>query len=154
MKKNASGKHGHCTKAEAIEVIRQMASRFPDEQIAATLNRLGFSTGVGNTWSEQSVYSARRYYQLAPYDPSKSNHDLLTMAEAAQRLGVSTSSVRRLIEQKKLPASQVVECAPWQIPVAALDAQEVRAAVENIKRRARIPRTSLDEKQQSMFSTD
>ncbi len=49
VKKNASGKHGHCTKVEAIEVIRQMASRFPDEQIAATLNRLGFLTGAGNT---------------------------------------------------------------------------------------------------------
>jgi hypothetical protein len=154
VKKNTAGKHCRCTKAEAIEVIRRMASGFSDEQIAATLNRLGFSTGAGNTWSEQSVYSARRYYQLAAYDPSNSNRDMLTMAEAAQRLGISTTSVRRLIEQKKLTASQVVECAPWQIPVAALQFEEVRNAVENIKRGARIPRTPPDEKQQSIFPKD
>ena len=154
VKKNASGKHSRCTSTEAIEVMRQMAGRFPDDQIASTLNRLGFSTGAGNTWTEQSVYSARHYHELAAYDPSQSSHDVLTMAEAAQRLGVSTATVRRLIEQKKLTASQVVACAPWQIPITALASPAVRTAVENIKRGVRIPRTSNDDDQDSLFSTD
>jgi excisionase family DNA binding protein len=139
---------------EAIELIRQMAGRFPDEQIAATLNRLGFATGANNTWSEQSVYSARHYHQLPAYDPNQSSHDFLTMAEAAQRLGISTTSVRRLIEQTKLTATQVVPCAPWQIPIAALESQDVRTAVANIKRGARSPQTQLDDRQQPMFSKD
>jgi excisionase family DNA binding protein len=154
VKKNATGKHSRCTRVEAVEVIRQMAGRFPDEQIAATLNRLRFSTGAGNTWSEQSVYSARHYHQLPTYDPSQHNHDVLTMAEAAQRLGVSTTSVKRLIEQKKLTATQVVACAPWQIPIDALESEEVKAALDNIKRRAHAPQTSHDERQQSMFSVN
>jgi hypothetical protein len=154
VKKNASGKHSRCTSTEAIEVMRQMAGRFPDEQIASTLNRLGFSTGAGNTWTEQSVYSARHYHELAAYDPSQSSHDVLTLAEAAQRLGVSTATVRRLIEQKKLTASQVVACAPWQIPITALESPAVRTAVENIKRGVRIPRTPNDDDPDSLFSTD
>ena len=50
VKKNLTGHHSRCTNMEAIEIIRQMAGRFPDEQIAATLNRLGLKTGSGNTW--------------------------------------------------------------------------------------------------------
>jgi len=106
VNKNATGRHSHCTSMEAIEVIRQMAGKFPDEQIAATLNRLRFSTGAGKTWNEQRVYSARHYNELPAYNPNQTNQDILTMEEAAQRLGVSTTTVRRLIEQKKLAATQ------------------------------------------------
>ena len=152
VKKNATGRHSHCTSMEAIEVIRQMAGKFPDEQIAATLNRLGFSTGAGKTWNEQRVYSARHYNELPAYNPNQTNQDILTLEEAAQRLGVSTTTVRRLIEQKKLAATQVVPCAPWQIVIAALDAAAVRTAVDKVKNRVRVPRTLLDDKQQRMFS--
>jgi uncharacterized protein YjdB len=76
---------------------------------------------------------------------------MLPMAEAAQRLGVSTTSVRRLIGQKKLTATQVVACAPWQTPIAALESEAVRTAVDNIKRGARIPQTSHDDNQESLF---
>ena len=36
VKKNESGKHRRCTSANEIGVIRQMAGRFSDEQVAAT----------------------------------------------------------------------------------------------------------------------
>ena len=47
VKKNTTGKHSRCTSLEAIEIISQMAGKFPDDQIAATLNRLNFRTGKG-----------------------------------------------------------------------------------------------------------
>ena len=50
VKKNQTGHHRRCTSLEAIEIIRRMAGRFPDEQIASTLNRLGLKTGSGNNW--------------------------------------------------------------------------------------------------------
>ena len=37
---------------------------------------------------------------------------MATLQEAALRLGISTASVRRMIEQKLVPATQVVPCAP------------------------------------------
>jgi hypothetical protein len=43
VNRNRTGRHRRCTSLEAIDVIRRMAERFPDEQIAATLNRLGFA---------------------------------------------------------------------------------------------------------------
>jgi len=45
MKKNLTGRHSRCTNLETIEVLRRMSGRFPDDQIAATLNRLGLKTG-------------------------------------------------------------------------------------------------------------
>jgi hypothetical protein len=47
----------------------------------------------------------------------------VTLREAAQRLNVDLTIVRRMIPEKKLPASQVVACAPWQIPVEALESE-------------------------------
>jgi len=49
VKKRKTGQHRWCTSLEAVEIVRQMAGRFPDELIAATLNRLELKTGVGNT---------------------------------------------------------------------------------------------------------
>jgi hypothetical protein len=47
-----TGRHKRCTKAEAVDLVRQMASSYTDEDIALTLNRLGLKTGAGNTWNE------------------------------------------------------------------------------------------------------
>src|SRR5204863_132450 len=59
LKKRETGQHRRCTSVEAVEVVRQMADRFSDELIAATLNRLGMHTGIGNTWDKDRVYSLR-----------------------------------------------------------------------------------------------
>ena len=92
---------------EAIEILKQMAGGHTDEQIATTLNRLGFKTGAGHTWNEQRVYSARHTHDLPAYDPQRTK-GYLTLEQAAQYLGVSANSVRRMIKQEKLRAEQVV----------------------------------------------
>jgi hypothetical protein len=58
------GRHGRCTKAEAVDIVRQMATTYADEEIALTLNRLGLRTGAGNTWNETRVRSLRQYLKL------------------------------------------------------------------------------------------
>ena len=73
LKKIETGKHRHCTNVDAIEVIRKMAGRFPDEQIAATLNRLRLRTGADNAWNESRVYSVRHRHQLPTFDPNQRN---------------------------------------------------------------------------------
>ena len=139
------------TDPEAIEVLRQMAGKFSDQQIAGTLNRLRLRTGVGNSWNVIRVRSARSYYQLpafAPNDPPRE----VTLQEAARRLQVSESIVRRMIDEKILPARQVVPCAPWQIAMEALDSEAIRKEATPIKNRVRIPQRQSIEGQQSMFS--
>jgi excisionase family DNA binding protein len=152
VKKNRIGQHRRCTSIDAIGVIRQMAERFSDEQIAATLNRLRLRTGAGNTWNEVRVRSAREYQQLPAFDPHHPRKDFVTLREAAQRLNIGLTLVRRMIAENKLPASQVVACAPWQIPLEALESEPVRKEVENVKNGVRAPRTEHVEGQQGLFS--
>jgi hypothetical protein len=100
LKKRELGQHRRCTSVEAVEVVRQMAGRFADELIAATLNRLGMRTGMDNTWDKDRVYSLRHYQKLPDFDPQLPR-TRATLREAAQRLHVSEASVRRLIVEKR-----------------------------------------------------
>ena len=152
VKKNGLGKHQRSTGVEAVEVVRQMSGKYPDEEIAATLNRLGLRTGADNTWNTQRVYALRHYHELPNNKVSHSQTGVVTLQEAAHRLGVSTSSVRRMIELKIIPAVQAVECAPWEIPEGVLQSDDVQRAARNTKNRVRIPRTRNGEGQSLLFS--
>jgi hypothetical protein len=151
LKKRDIGRHRQCTSVEAVEVVRQMAGRFTDELIAATLNRLGMRTGIGNTWDKTRVYSLRQYHRLPGFDPQHPR-TTVTLKEAAQRLQLSEASVRQMILEKKLPATQVVEYAPWEIPVEELDSEEVQNKVCAIKTGATRPQKQTVEKQETLFS--
>ena len=87
--KNKTGHHSRATQLEAIEVVRQMAGHYSDKDIAATLNRLGMQTGVGNTWQEHRVHWARRHHGLPAYDPQQKDASIVTLEETAARLGIS-----------------------------------------------------------------
>lgn len=136
VKKNLTGHHSRCTSMEAIEIIRAMAGRFPDEQIAATLNRLGRKTGSGNNWVELRVRTARSYHKLPSYDPTL-RRNTLTLEEASERLEVSHKIVRRLIDSKVIAATQVVPLAPWEIPAEAIQSEEVLREIAAIRRGSR-----------------
>jgi excisionase family DNA binding protein len=118
-----------------------MAGKFPDAQIASTLNRLGLKTGPGNTWIEGRVRTVRSYHNLPVYDAKIAARTTLTLEEASERLGVSHKIVRRLIESGKITATQVVPCAPWEIPADAIESQEVLREIGKVKRRVRVTRT-------------
>jgi DNA invertase Pin-like site-specific DNA recombinase len=137
VKKNLTGRHSRCTSLEAIEIIRRMAGRFSDDQIAATLNRLGLKTGSGNNWVELRVRTARSYHELPSYDP-KLRDNMLTLEEASDKLGVSHKIVRRLIDSKIITASQVVPWAPWEIPAPAIQSEDVLREVAAVKRGSRV----------------
>ena len=149
--KNKTGRHQRCTALEIVEVVRQMAGQFSNEQIATTLNRLGLRTGAGQTWNKSRVASLRHYQQLPAYDV-QAEQVFLTLKEAAQRLGVSSTTVRRMIKLKLLPANHVIEYAPWQIPTTALASVDVKRAVHSSPQRLYVPRTHKVEEQHSLFS--
>src|SRR5437588_3328479 len=52
------------TPVEALEIIRRMAVRHGDDQIASVLNRLGHSTGKGRRWNQERVATARRSHSI------------------------------------------------------------------------------------------
>jgi hypothetical protein len=81
--KNRTGSHRNVASADAIAVIASMAGRFDDATIAATLNRLQFSTGLGNSWIESRVKSARIARGFANYDPAQRSQSM-TLQDACE----------------------------------------------------------------------
>jgi hypothetical protein len=63
------------------------------------------------------------------------------MADAATRLGVSATTVRRMITRGLLPATQPVREAPWAIRGENLDLETLQQTVAAIKRGGSLPRT-------------
>ncbi len=147
--KPRSGEHGCRTSDEAVALIRSMAGRWSDEQIAASLNRMGMPTGQGKTWTAHRVSSLRRVRDIHAYRPAEKDGEWLTMSQAAAALGVTNHRIRRLIKDGLLRAEQVVPCAPYQIRAADLKDQKIIDATARTSR----PCRDGDEKQISMFSS-
>jgi len=89
VKKPRSGEHGCATTEDALAVMRSMAGRWSDADIAATLNRLGMPTGHGKTWTAKRVSSVRRVRNIHAYRSADKGGEWLTMTEAAKSLGVT-----------------------------------------------------------------
>jgi len=53
------------TPTEALQIIRRMAVRHGDDQIASVLNRLGYSTGKSKRWNQIRVATARRNHSIS-----------------------------------------------------------------------------------------
>lgn len=148
VRKPRSGEHECRTSDEAMAVIRSMASKWSDESIAATLNRMSLPTGQGKTWTAHRVSSMRRVRGIHAYKSAEKNGEWLTMSEAAVKLGVSNHQIRRLIKEGILAAEQVVPDAPYQIRASDLLDERVTAAVARKGR----PCRANSETQLSIFS--
>lgn len=131
VRKPMSGEHTKRASPEADTVIREMATKWNDEHIAATLNRMGSKTGQGMTWNASRVSSYRRKHDIVGYESAVKDGKCLTMSEAAARLGVTAHEIRRLIKIGVLPARQVIEDAPWQIMGDDLVRPEVQQALRS-----------------------
>ena len=152
VKKTSTGQHGRTTGMEAVEVIRQMAGKYTDGDIACTLNRLRLATGTGNSWNAERVYGHRYTHNLTNYQPvGDDERQTVTMDKAAERLHVSASIIKRLIKGKVLAATQVVPFAPWEISVAKLASPTVQEAIAVMRNRKR-PQTVSINQSEPLFS--
>jgi DNA invertase Pin-like site-specific DNA recombinase len=147
VRKPKSGEHGCRTPEEALAVMRSMATRWSDEDIAASLNRMGMPTGQGKTWTAHRVGSLRRVHGIHAYRSAEKSGEWLTMSEAATMLGVTSHRIRRLIKDGLLQSEQVVPGAPHQIRLSDLHHERVMAAIGGKGR----PCRALPESQLAMF---
>ncbi len=147
IKKPKTGEHGCSTPDDAIAIMRSMAGRWSDQDIAASLNRMGMPTGQGKTWTAHRVGSIRRVHSIHGYRSAEKGGEWLTLREAAAKLGVSHHQIRRLLEEKVIISEQVMPDAPHQIRASDLTSEQVAAA---LKRKGR-PCRAVPENQISMF---
>jgi excisionase family DNA binding protein len=148
VRKNRAGQHRWGTDADVVALVTVLARQLPDKAIAAILNRAGKATGRGNGWTRSRVCVLRNHRRIAPYrEGERAERGEATLEEAAAVLKVSEATVRRLIQEKILPATQHCKGAPWVIRARDLDGETVRRAADS--RRLRRP-SSVDPHQNTL----
>jgi hypothetical protein len=120
------------TPMEALEIIRRMAVRHGDDQIASVLNRLGYTTGKGKRWNQTRVATARRNHSMAGQKRALPDPERVSLSEAARICGVSHRTIERLVEAGLLKREQATPRAPWEIRRADLNAEPVRSIIDRL----------------------
>jgi len=107
------------TDEETIDLIRRLAVHHADGVIAGILNRQGRRTVSGDRFTAGHVQGLRHYRGIpcpkAPTEPQ--NGEPVTVRRAAERFGLTPSTLLRWIEDGFIPAEQPTPGAPWQIRV-------------------------------------
>lgn len=134
--RNRTGMHGRMADQSLIELVGELAKVCDDTTIASVLNRLGYTTGQGNSWRQARVISFRHTHGI---ELGNGQLGTLTLQGAAQKLQVSDTVVERLIRSRILPARQVVKYAPWVIEERHLESPAVQAAIQGVQQRKHIP---------------
>jgi excisionase family DNA binding protein len=112
---NRRGPERHRTDEDTVGLIRRLAQHHSDRQIAAILSKQGRRTGTGLPFTEPRVRYVRHAAGIPAAPPPHPESEMVTIAEAAARLGVSTSTIRRWLREGLLPAEQSTPHAPWRI---------------------------------------
>jgi hypothetical protein len=126
------------TPMEALEIIRRMAVRHGDDQIASVLNRLGYVTGKGKRWNQNRVATARKNHSIPGQKRAVADPDRVSLSEAARLCGVNHRSIERLVEAGLLNGDQVAPRAPWEFRRSDLDAEPVRSILERLRRTGKL----------------
>jgi DNA invertase Pin-like site-specific DNA recombinase len=126
------------TPMEALDIIRRMAVRHGDDQIASVLNRLGYSTGKRNRWNQNRVATARKNHFILGQKRALADPDRISLNEAARLCEVSHRFIERLVEAGLLNREQVAPRAPWEIRRSDLDTEPVRSILEHLRRTGKL----------------
>jgi len=116
----------------AVDAIRQLAGHWPDRELATSLNRMRCKTSDGETWSTVRVRDLRERLGLPECKTARASVETISLMKAANRLGICIGSAKTLALKGILPATQIMPGAPWMVPVAALDSEEVRIGVQAV----------------------
>ena len=114
FQKFRTGQHRYVTDSDLVEIVRTLARIEPDARIASILNRNQRRTAHGQNWTTKRVCSLRNNHAILVYrEGERQARDEMSVSEGAAALGVTPTTVLRLIRLKQLPASQACVSAPW-----------------------------------------
>jgi hypothetical protein len=126
------------TPVEALDIIRSMAVRHGDDQIASVLNRRGYSTGKGKRWNQIRVATARRNHSIIGQKRALPDPERVSLSQAARICGVSHRTIERLVEADLLNREQMTPRAPWEIRRSDLDAEPIRRIIDCLHRTGKL----------------
>jgi DNA invertase Pin-like site-specific DNA recombinase len=114
FQKIGTGRHRYVTDNDLLEIVRMLARIEPDARIASILNRNQRRTAHGQEWTAKRICSLRNNHAIPPYrEGERQARGEVSVSEGAAALGVTPTTVLRLIRFKQLPATQACVGAPW-----------------------------------------
>jgi len=114
LAKTRTGQHRYVTDTDTVELIRSLARIQPDCMIASILNRIGRRSAHGQSWNARRVCSVRHNHAIEVYrEGERQARGEVSVSEAASMLGVTETTVLKMIRQKHLPATHACVNAPW-----------------------------------------
>ena len=109
-----TGQHRYATDYDLVEMIGKLARIESDARIASILNKNERRTAHGQSWTAMRVCSVRNHHAIPVYqEGERQDRGEISVREAADALGVTPTTIFRLIQLKQLPATQICGNAPW-----------------------------------------
>ena len=122
VRKGRRGENRYVADQELVELVRDLAEEFTDDQIARILIRKGIKTPKGLPFTTLRVTSMRGNHEI----PGRGRRplqgeDVYDADQAGDILGVERGTVVRWVELGLLHGTQRTPGAPWRIRVTAED---------------------------------
>lgn len=116
------------TPLDLVELVRRLAVKFTDDQIARILMRQGRKTPTGLNYNAQKVAKIRHGYGIPRYKKPKDEQSKSYTAEQASKiLQVSVSTIYDWLSSGLIKGTQVTEGAPWEIRLTDEDVNRLTA---------------------------
>ena len=119
----------------AVDALRKLAGHWPDRELAVSLNRMRCKTGDDETWTTVRVRELRERLGLAEDNPEGTAARMVSLAKAAEQLGICVGSAKSLAIKGILPATQAMKGAQWLVLVEALTSEAVQIEVQRVVER-------------------
>jgi len=111
-----TGQHHFATGHDLVEMIGRLARIEPDARIASILNKNEHRTAHPKSWTAKTVCAVRNRHAIPVYKQGeRQGRGEISVREAADALGVTPTTIFRLIQLKQLPATQICGNAPWTL---------------------------------------
>lgn len=107
------------TDEDTIELLRRLATHYPDTVIAGILNRQGRTTARGSRFTANLVGNLRRHWNIPRFEPpiESPEGDLVSIKQAAKILDIAPSTLHRWVNDGFVAGEQITPGAPWHIRI-------------------------------------
>ena len=105
------------TDEATLDLVRRLATLYPDTVIAGILNRQGRTTARGHRFEANRVAHLRNHWGIPCFQrkPGTAEGEVMTIAAAAAVLNVAPSTLHRWLNDGLIAGEQVTPGAPWRI---------------------------------------
>lgn len=137
--KKPTPRSGEKVDHEVFEIVKKMAEKYNDSEIARVLNKLQDKAVLQKSWSQSRVTSFRKANKIeSQRQRQKLGTEIFSLAQAATYCRVSNTTITKLVENKILPMTQIAPWAPWEILKTDLENPNIKKIIKDLKKTGKL----------------